>query len=364
MKFLKKNSSEGSSPLEPKRSKGLLYRLFGLATIAYGLAVNIPLAINIVLGEGWKPIAFYNTFAHLLWFPAFGLLAITLVWGRWALATLMLMPVLAFTLAFGGRYMRYLPEGDKVTAGDNASWYVDVMTYNIQWRREQYTETIRIIAESGADIVALQELSFDAAERIEAGLKDVYPYMALHPQRNGVLGQGLLSRYPIVDSEFWQAEGVFGAQQAFSQFEADSHSATIAIHNVHPYNPATGSGFFNPSVRTTGIKNILARAAADTTPYRLLVGDFNMPELSDDFALVNEDWHDVYSSHGSGMGITFQFKMRRLLQGRLIPLLRLDYIFIDGLIYARDAWVIQDSGGSDHRPVMARLWLDLTPNRS
>lgn len=340
-------------------NRGFFYYIVTILALIYAFIVIAPLLLTLVFGKTFLPLAFYYTFAHLLWLPAFGVIIVTLLMRRWGLSLLMLVPIAAFTFAFGARF---IPQSDTQSEFDNPAWHLDVMTYNIQWRNGGYAETINVIEQSDADIVAFQELGFEAADVIEAELADNYPHMALHPQEWGINGQGIISRYPILESEFWQGDGIFGAQEAIIEFETEFDSVEVVIHNVHPYNPAIG-GFFNPNARSIGIQNILNRVDDDTQDYRVLLGDFNMPDLSTDYDLVTEEWQDVYAQSGWGLGLTFRYQSSLSL-GIPVPLLRLDYIFYDGFIRSRRAEVVQDTGGSDHHPVLSRLYLNLDPTAS
>lgn len=341
---------------EPRRL-GPLAALIALLGWAYALLVVPPLLANLVLGEFWWPIALYNTVAHVAWLPAFGLIIVALLWRRWLVAGLALIPIAAFVFAYGPRYLR--PIEPTLPPEDNPEWYLDVVSYNVLWRNGDNDDVIRAIAAMDADVIALQEVGFDAAARIEQAFADEYPHMALHPQRFGIDGQAILSRYPIVSSEFWEAESVLGAQEAVITFSDGARSADITIHNVHPYHPGISRDrFFDPAVREVGITNVLQRVADDTSQYRILLGDFNMPDLSTDYARVAADWTDTYAARGFGLGLTHRPFVRTP------RLLRLDYIFVDGWINTRQAAILPDNGGSDHHPVFARLYINLDPTAS
>lgn len=213
-----------------------------------------------------------------------------------------------------------------------------------------------MLRDSDADVIALQELSDDAAHHIENELSALYPHMALHPRPFGYYGMGLLSRHPITDSAYFDDPNTLGTQRAVINFTSPTQATEIIVHNVHPVVPLGNGAVFNPSRRSIGLDHILARIDSEPQDTPMLVlGDFNMPDLSDDYARLSERFTDVYHQMGSGFGYTYMPYVRDL-QRRLPPLLRLDYIFTTKHFMPLAAWVKTDSGGSDHRPVLAHLY--------
>jgi vancomycin resistance protein VanJ len=327
--------------------------LITLIVIAYTLGVTLPLFASLVLGDRWWPVAFYNTFAHLLWIPALILVPLLLILRRWRAALLILPPALAFLLIFG---VRFLPRPAPEVTGRPAP--LSVMTYNIQWRESDYADAIAVIENADADIVAVQELGMEAANILEAELSDRYPYRELHPQEWGIYGQGVFSKYPIEGSDYWQSEGSFGNQRAVINYE----DLELAVYNVHPVNPVAGERFFDPGPRAIGINDILQTIEQEDYTYVILLGDFNMPEISTDYRNITTTFSDSYAEIGQGLGLTFTYGYARLY-GLPFPMLRLDYVFTGSYIYPQSAQVL-NSGGSDHQPVYAELSVNLDPSAS
>jgi vancomycin resistance protein VanJ len=345
--------AEMHSPESSRRRSRVVDGLVTLVVLGYTLGVTFPLFISLILGDRWWPVALHNTFAHLLWLPALILIPLLLLFRRWRAAMLVLPPALAFLLIFG---VRYLPNTPPDVIGRLAP--LSVMTYNIQWRSSDYADTIRIIENADADIVAIQELGMEAANILEVQLSDRYPYSELHAQDWGIYGQGVFSKYPISSSDYWQSEGAFGNQRAVIEYE----DVEIAVYNVHPVHPVVPGRLFDPSLRAIGINDILQNVEQDDFPYIVLLGDFNMPDLSSDYSAITASFSDAYRETGHGLGLTFTYGYARLY-GLPMPMLRLDYIFTNWTISACEAQVLA-SGGSDHRPVFAQLSVNLDPSAS
>lgn len=313
---------------------------------AYGLSTMLHIILMVTIGEQWVVVAFFNTFAHLLWIPALVLLPVALLMRRWQQAALLVPAVVAFALIFGGQFIT----SDTPIADDKHDTAFKIMTYNLLAGRTtaSYDASFDIIRAADADIVALQEIGLENGRRIYDELGDLYPYIAMHPQAQGTAGQGILSRYPILDDDFWRYDWLYiplGHQRATLEINGEP----VVIYNVHPSHPGmTGRGVFVPDDRSRELTDIAQRIRQETQPV-ILLGDFNMPELADDYRMLNHLLQDAYQQVGYGMGWTYGIGIAPLM----IPL-RIDYIFYSGdALQPHEAHVWPYSGGSDHRPLWA-----------
>lgn len=318
----------------------LLIALIG----AYGLSVSGFLVLRALIGERWPVIGLYNSFLHLLIAPALVALVISLLLRKWWLAALVIAPAVLFT----GQYAPlFLPHS---SAAPPESVLFTVLSYNLNTGNIDSRAALEVIRAADADVVALQELNPFMAEAFAAELSDLYPYQALHPSE-AYAGQGLLSRYPITADDYWAVD--LGHQR--SQIEIGGQ--TIVVYNTHPTHPLRGLFRFDGEPRSAAIRDVLARAAGETLPV-MLIGDFNMSDLSEDYARVTARYQDVYREAGWGMGFTFPSPGNAFAWGFVPALLaRIDYVFVDDGFVALDARVLDSDGGSDHRPLWARLAL-------
>ncbi len=220
-------------------------------------------------------------------------------------------------------------------------------TYNMQGYTDRLGPLMEVIHDLDVDIIALQEVTEAAAERIREEFGEDYPFMALHPH-TGYAGQGVLSRYPIEDSEYWRRD--MGNQRVVVRIGRK----TLTLFNVHPCTPLTASY----AARESEITELLERASS-TNGAMILTGDFNMEEWSEDYARIRSHYDDVYVRAGRGRGYTFPSSVAGIpiLSWFARPMVRLDYIFCNDEIKPLKARVWRYSGGSDHRPVRARLLL-------
>ena len=83
---------------------------------------------------------------------------------------------------------------------------VDLVSWNLQLGARTPEQAVAVLLEHRADIIALQELTNDAAAAIGADptLRDWYPWQLLEPNP-GVTGLGFLSAHPL---DAWELEAV------------------------------------------------------------------------------------------------------------------------------------------------------------
>jgi len=309
---------------------------------AYGLNTTLYLLLRAIVGERWNIIGLFNSFFHLLILPAVFLLPLSLILRRRWLVIELAAPVFFFISVYGGQF---LPRSINVPA---EAPRLHLLSFNLNQGNQHTDDVIRIVRDSGADVVAIQELSTWVADGFNNQLADLYPYRALHPQSD-FSGQGILSRYPLSADEYWQIN--LGHQR----LQMDWNGRPIALFNVHPIHPLRGI-YFDGQARAEEIDDVLRRAATFTNPL-LIAGDFNMTNLSDDYARVTAHYDDTYQQVGWGMGFGFpNFAYTNNIK-YLPPIARIDYIFHDSHFQPIEMHVGTDSAGSDHFPVYATFAL-------
>jgi vancomycin resistance protein VanJ len=310
-------------------------------TGAYALSILLYLLLRLLIGEDWILVSFVSSFMPALILPALILLPMTLLLRQWQLSLMLIPAVIFFGITWGSFF---LPQEIPLATANEQT--VKILSYNIYSNRRNPEMIIDVIRQADADIVALQELGFPQAAAIEAALTDIYPYMALHPMNATTQGQGILSRYPINEDTYWQYDFLIhslGHQRVEISLQADLE---ITIYNLHPSHPGMQRSIFNPDYRFQELSDILLRAESETNPI-LLIGDFNMPDLSKDYAAISSQYQDTFREVGQGLGWTFP--------AIGFPFLRLDYVFYGEAFRAKSAQILGDNGGSDHHPLLVEL---------
>jgi endonuclease/exonuclease/phosphatase family metal-dependent hydrolase len=160
----------------------------------------------------------------------------------------------------GTEYLEYIP---------GTSW---------EWNREHYDAKLRniarVIADIGADAIALQEVeSLEALRDLKAAVKRAglyYPHMAIAGAKNTTVKVALLSRFPILYTKEISV-GASRKQRAILEARLDVEGAPLYLF-VNHWKSKSGP----ESRRVVAAKALRKRleALGHDTPI-LLVGDFN-----------------------------------------------------------------------------------------
>lgn len=308
---------------------------------AYGLSVTLFIIARVLIGERWVVIALFNNFSEWLWMPAVLLLPVMLLLRAWRMALLLVAPVVAFSIIFGAQFVP-----NPVTAAQEGAT-ITVMSYNRLASNRNRDAIVNLIRNVDAELVALQEVDEWLVDVIETHLQDAYPHLALHVGAKATHGQGILSRYPILEDEFWQYDWLphaLGHQRSV----IDVAGTPIVLYNVHTTHPGSTGVLYNDAYRSREVDDLVTRASAEAERV-LLLGDFNLTPPSDDYQQLTAQFTDSFAAVGRGMGWTY----------RLVPgwpaNIRIDYIFHDAGWQALDAHVWTQPTGSDHRPLIAQF---------
>lgn len=315
-----------------------ILRKLGKATLflvgLYGVVMTLFLLLRPLVGESWLIVAIFNSYLPALFFPPLVFLLGALILRHWRVMVLQLPALLGFMLLYSSVM---LPPPDTTESGE---LQFTLLTFNISTKNLSYNEIERIIRESDADIVAVQELNSGSAEYLAPALADIYPNQALHPE-DAYSGQGVFSRFRLSNDVYWQIE------LGHMRVDVEVEGTPIALYSVHPLHPFLPErGFFNLEPNTREINDILARTAQEPGGV-IVVGDFNMSDMSDNYAHLHAAFGDAFRAEGGGLGLTFPVP---------VPLARLDYVFYNSGIIPVDARVGSTGGGSDHYP----LWVQLS----
>ncbi len=311
------------------------------------LPEQLPILIllaQIGIGERWSLVGLFNTFAQIFWLPALFFIPLALLLRSRRTLVLLLPAVLAFLITFGDHFV---PHASLTPTADQTSF--TLMTFNLFDDGRDSTSTVTLIEDADADVVAMQELNPRTAAALEEHFATTYPYRALHSDKGQFRGLGVMSKFPLSDDRYWDYDWM-SVSLGHQSVRIDMNGQTLTLYNLHPTHPGMQGRFFDATLRGQEIDALLKEARQEAPPF-MMVGDFNMPELSDDYAHIVHDYGfvDAYRVRGWGLGHTFTHGV--------VPFLRLDYMFLGEAVNIAEINVGPTSAGSDHRPLWAALVL-------
>jgi vancomycin resistance protein VanJ len=220
---------------------------------------------------------------------------------------------------------------------------LSVMSFNTWSRNRDAPGIARVVLEAGPDLLLLQEIPPDVFRRVLPLLRELYGGGAVHAAYEPEIQQAVVSRYPLGPSIAMRDKGQ--AQKVTLHLPAGA----ITVLNVHPLR-AGGWRSRHDQLAALLEEDVLP----EPTPV-ILGGDLNAPEHSQVYRLVAARLGNAHREAGSGLGFTYPAAGLRVLGVPAFPVVRIDHVFFSRHFTALRAGTLPDSGGSDHRPVVAVL---------
>ncbi|WP_328707947.1 endonuclease/exonuclease/phosphatase family protein [Streptomyces mesophilus] len=265
------------------------------------------------------------------------------LWRRSASAVVaLLLPAVAWVSLFGGLLM------DKSQAGGDLM----VVSHNVAAENTDPAGTARQLAGSGADLLALEELSDQARGTYEKELARAYPH---HTVQGTV---GLWSKLPLSDTRpvdvLRDNVGPLGRERERRgdapvdppralRTTVATEKGPLAVYVAHlgSVRVMPRGGFWTDS-RDAGAAKLAEAVAAEKSERVVVLGDMN--GTTDDRALagLTSRLTSAQTEAGDGLGLSWPASF---------PMARIDQILLKG-VTARSSWVLPETG-SDHLPVGA-----------
>lgn len=313
----------------------------GPVLAALALSLGLLMVLHTQLTDRGGLGSLVETF--LPWFGLFvPLLLAGALWRRSASAVVaLLLPVLVWLNLFGGLL------GDKSRPGGDLT----VVSHNVGAENPDPAGTARDLGASGADVLALEELTEDARGTYEQELAEAYPYHA-------VLGTvGLWSRLPLSDTrpvDIQQDVGPLGDAKPAEVKMADNRALRTTVATEHGplavYVAHLGSvrvfprnGFWTGS-RDRNAQALAEAVAAEQNERVVLLGDMNGTTDDRAFAGLTSQLHSVQDTAGDGFGFSWP---------ATFPVARIDQILVRG-VTPKSSWLLPATC-SDHLPVAAGI---------
>jgi endonuclease/exonuclease/phosphatase family metal-dependent hydrolase len=246
-----------------------------------------------------------------------------------------------------------------------------VLTYNVRlfniykWNGEGYTnhQIYQFINDKNPDIACLQEFISNKKIPVLERFKHLYPYYFIAYNTVQIkAGEIIFSRFPIKQTGKLEYEGhVFGIYA-----DIDMNGEKMRVINVHlrsvyfaysDYNSLDSLKFNNSRIKSITDKlirgyryraqevSILTSMIDTTTLPIVLCGDFNDTPVSYTYTQISRRLKDAFTVAGLGLGNTYN---------KIIPMLRIDYVFSSDQIHVLDYQRIKLKY-SDHYPLLVEL---------
>ncbi|PKV90025.1 endonuclease/exonuclease/phosphatase family protein [Streptomyces sp. TLI_146] len=279
----------------------------------------------------------------LPWFGLFvPLLLAPALWRRSPSAVLaLLLPAVVWLNLFGGLL------SDKSHSGGDLT----VVSHNVDADNPDPTGTARRLAASGADVLALEEVTAQAKPLYEKELATAYPY---HTVQGTV---GLWSTLPLSDTrpvDIKMDAGPLGNTKPLDvkmtynralRATVATRQGPLAVYVAHlgSVRVLPSTGFWTES-RNRGATALAQALAAEQNERVVLLGDLNGTTDDRAFHPITSRLRSAQDVAGDGFGFSWPARF---------PVARIDQILVRG-VKPVSSWVLAATG-SDHRPVAAAI---------
>ncbi|CAM5606191.1 endonuclease/exonuclease/phosphatase family protein [Streptomyces chartreusis] len=240
-----------------------------------------------------------------------------------------LLPAIVWLNLFGGQL------SDKTGSGGDLT----VATHNVNADNTDPAGTAQDVAASGADVVALEELTADAVPTYEKALASTYKY---HSVQGTV---GLWSKYPL--SGVRSVDIQLGWTRAM-RAAVTTPAGQVAVYVAHlPSVRVKMEAGFTARQRDKSADALGEAIADEPLQKAVLLGDLNGTMNDRALRAITAQMRSTQGASGSGMGFSWPASF---------PMARIDQIMVKG-IEPMSSWTLPETG-SDHLPIAARVKVD------
>jgi endonuclease/exonuclease/phosphatase (EEP) superfamily protein YafD len=226
------------------------------------------------------------------------------------------------------------------------------MTYNVLYSNLDYDAVAKNILTYDPDLVALQEVIPEMMSALKDRLTDEYPY-SLHGTNDDYGVTAVISRYPFSETQVIN----LGEDRRVVIIKAQVGDQTITFAAVHLR--AYGLQWVRPLanipqeiVNRTNQQNHQVEVLFEellNEPGPVIIGcDCNSKETSSSYRMLDQQFDSAAYQVG------WQFRGIELVGAKQdTNIQHIDFIWYRGALEPFAAYEINDSGGSDHHPVLA-----------
>ncbi|WP_432116847.1 endonuclease/exonuclease/phosphatase family protein [Streptomyces sp. bgisy032] len=238
----------------------------------------------------------------------------------------LLAPAVVWLNLFGGQL------SDKTATGGDLT----VVTHNVNADNPDPSGTARDVAASGADVLALEELTQEAVPTYEKALAPTYKY---HSVQGTV---GVWSKHPLSDVRDVDLDmGWTRAMRA----TVTAPSGKVAVYVAHlPSVRVKMEAGFTARQRDRSADYLGEAIAHEPLDNVVLLGDLNGTMNDRALNAVTSQMRSTQGAAGNGFGFSWPASF---------PMARIDQIMVRGLT-PESSWTLPQTG-SDHLPVAARV---------
>lgn len=320
-------------------------------TLGYASLLFLWFLAWLTLGDWNWILTLIHRAVPYLFLPVLILAAAHLFRRRLKSMSLLAIPLLIFVAI----YFPYLvPKWNFSTSRAPA---LRVMTYNVLFSNKNYDAIAKNILEYQPDLVALQEVQPAMMRALVERLQTTYPYFVIGTE-NPFGTTAIFSQHPISASRILDLQADRPAVMIRTQIQAHEIyfvAAHLVAYNFYYVKPRD---IPQVTMERTAEQNrqakIILETLAPLSGIKIIGCDCNSHEPSVTYRMLHQTFYN------SARQTAWTLNVSPLANTRQdTDLQHIDYIFYQGALEPLATRIIQDSGGSDHFPVISEFtWSD------
>jgi len=279
----------------------------------------------------------YLHFGYTAFFALILILFIIFLFKDRIKALLVLPALLVVTTLFWNPWINNPAPLTEITTQNNLNF----MSFSVNHRNHDYDGVAQLISDHPADVICLQEIPPSRIARFMTTLGAVlHPYQYAYLEKKSLL---ILSRFPIK-----QINSPYSFQKAV--ITTGKKNQQLTVWNLHSPKSLTKKHYQHRFF--SELEQDIAQAR---TPNKLVCGDFNAAPHNDFIHKLSHHLTPAYLHSKNLLDFTFPAPGSKL--GKIMPFLKIDYLFFSNSIAITHYKRLPAVTGSDHYPIIATAYM-------
>ena len=319
-------------------------------TLVYVVMISAWFVLWLTIGDRVWWLVLVNRIVPYLFLPVPFFFALAIFLGNFK----SILPLLVPILILENLYHPYLLP--KPAKSPEIDFQLRVMTYNVLYSNLDYDAVANVILTSQPDLIALQEVLPEMMDALEVRLATHYPY-SWREAENGYGTPAIFSRYPFAESYVLDLQA--GRPAVVVKTEVHDKEVTFVAAHLLAY----GLQWVKPKdipaaiMERTANQNrqveLLLKQLKHEDGIVLLGCDCNSKETSSSYRMLDQRLNNAARQVGWVLQTS---ELPHVRQD--ITLQHIDYVWYGGNLEPLGVYTVNDSGGSDHLPVLAVFALE------
>ncbi|MEE9352100.1 MAG: endonuclease/exonuclease/phosphatase family protein [Thiotrichaceae bacterium] len=251
----------------------------------------------------------------------------------WWFAPAFLWVSLNYLLPFLSISENAKPQSTANTTVENEAQF-KFLSYSVNSRNKDYHQVAGLLTQHPADIICLQEIPYSRYELFKAQISDAgLNYHHVYSKKRALM---ILSKHPIIPNK----------TMPYLEATIELAGNPVKIWNIHSPKSLTKVNY-----QHYYFDKLYEDVSSDTTPHKLVCGDFNSTPHNNILPLFMTMLQPAYKKSHNPISLTYP-----TLKGVIpspIPLIKIDYLLFSKNFNINNYQRLAQYANSDHYPITA-----------